>query len=92
MYEIKLYLYVVDHSPPSLSAAENLKRVLGKKFKDQYTLEIIDLFENPELAQKEKVFATPTVVKISPEPVRRVIGDLKDPEKVLLGLGLPVDE
>lgn len=88
MYKLKLY--VVDHSPVAKRARENLKEALEKACKGHYLLEVIDLFNNLELGLRDKVFATPTVIKDSPKPVVRVIGDLKDPEKVLVKLGLPI--
>jgi circadian clock protein KaiB len=86
----KLRLYIVDHTPRSQKANKNLQMMLEVNCKEQYSLEIIDLFENPELANRDKVFATPTVVRHAPEPVRRVVGDIEDPVKVLGGLELPI--
>jgi circadian clock protein KaiB len=88
MYKLKLY--VVDHSPVAERARKNLKEVLENAYKGQYSLEIIDLFDNLELGRRDKVFATPTVIRDAPKPVTRVIGDLEDPEMVLFALGLPI--
>jgi len=86
MYELRLY--IVGQTPSSIKATEDLRALLEDEFKDQYTLEVIDVLENPSLAEDDKIFATPTVVKRLPAPVRKIIGDLADREKVLLGLDL----
>jgi circadian clock protein KaiB len=64
----------------------NLRRICEQELAGQYALEIIDVLENPQLAEDEKILATPTLIKQLPPPLRRVIGDLSDTEKVLLGL------
>jgi circadian clock protein KaiB len=71
-----------------MSAIENLRRVCEKDLPGQYELQVIDVLKNPELAEKDKVLATPTLIKQLPPPLRRVIGDLSDSEKILLGLEL----
>ena len=71
-----------------MAAIENLRRVCEKNLPGQYELQVIDVFEHPELAEKDKVIATPTLIKQLPPPLRRVIGDLSDSEKILLGLEL----
>jgi circadian clock protein KaiB len=71
-----------------MSAIENLRRVCDKDLPGQYELQVIDVLKNPELAEKDKVLATPTLIKQLPPPLRRVIGDLSDSEKILLGLEL----
>lgn len=71
-----------------MSAIENLRRICEKDLKDHYDLEVIDVLKNPELAEQDKILATPTLIKQLPPPLRRVIGDLSDSEKVLLGLEL----
>ena len=86
MYELRLY--IVGQTPSSIKATEDLRALLEDEFKDQYTLEVIDVLENPSLAEDDKIFATPTVIKRLPTPVRKIIGDLADREKVLLGLDL----
>jgi len=86
MYNLRLY--VVGKTTKSLLAIENLKAILEDQFKGLYSLEIIDVFENPGLAEGDEILATPTLVKIFPEPIRKVIGDLSNEEKVLLGLDL----
>jgi circadian clock protein KaiB len=64
----------------------NLRRICEQELAGQYELQIIDVLENPQLAEDEKILATPTLIKQLPPPLRRVIGDLSDTEKVLLGL------
>ena len=68
------------------TAIANLRRICEQELEGQYDLEIIDVLEFPELAEDEKILATPTLIKSLPLPLRRVIGDLSDTEKVLLGL------
>ena len=83
-----LKLYVAGSTPRAMSAIENLRRVCEKDLPGQYELQVIDVLKNPELAEKDKVLATPTLIKQLPPPLRRVIGDLSDSEKILLGLEL----
>jgi circadian clock protein KaiB len=85
---LKLHIYVAGRTPDSAEAVNNLRRFLEEDFKDGYSLDIIDVLKAPELAKRDKVFATPTVIKSTPEPNRRIIGDLSDKEKLFLGLGL----
>ena len=84
----KLRLYVAGRTPKAEKAFENLKALCEDAFKDQYSVEVIDILEHPELAAEDKILASPTVIKILPDPIRRVIGDLSAKEKVLVGLGL----
>ena len=86
MYKLKIY--VIGQTPSSVKAIEHLRALLEDQFKDDYSLEVIDVLENPRLAEDDKVLATPTVVKILPSPITKIIGDLSDREKVLLGLDL----
>jgi circadian clock protein KaiB len=86
MYQLKLYLVGTTRS--SAKAIEELKALLEEKFKGQYYLEVIDVLKNPQLAESDNILATPTVIKSEPEPVRRIIGDLSDSDKVLLGLNM----
>lgn len=81
-----LKLYVTGRTPKSELAIANLQRICEKELRGQYKLEIIDVLERPQLAEDEKIMATPTLTKELPLPLRRVIGDLSDTEKVLLGL------
>jgi circadian clock protein KaiB len=82
-----LRLYVLGETGPSRQAIINLKAI-HKEHLGDYTLEVIDLKKNMELAEKEKIFATPTIERKLPLPVRRIVGDLSDTEKVLIGLDL----
>lgn len=73
-------------SPRTSMAISNLKRICEQELEGRYDLEIIDVLEYPQLAEDEKILATPTLIKQLPPPLRRVIGDLSDKEKVLFGL------
>jgi len=77
---------VTGASPRTKVAVDNLKRICEQELEGLYELEIIDVLENPQLAEDDKVLATPTLIKQLPPPLRRVIGDLSDKEKVLFGL------
>lgn len=83
-----LRLFVAGHTPKSLSAISNLKRICEEYLSERYELEVIDLYQRPELAEGDQIIAVPTLVKQLPEPLRRVIGDLSNIEKVLVGLDL----
>jgi circadian clock protein KaiB len=85
-YVIKLY--VTGQTPRSGRAIDNLRRLCEEELQGQYDLVVIDVLERPQLAEDEKILATPTVVKELPLPIRRIIGDLSDSERVLLGLDL----
>ena len=81
-----LRLFVTGASPRTSTAIANLKRICEQELEGCYDLEIIDVLENPEIAEDERILATPTLIKSLPLPLRRVIGDLSDKDKVLLGL------
>jgi circadian clock protein KaiB len=83
-----LKLYVTGQTPNSIRAISNLKKILAEEFKGMYELRIIDVIQNPKLAESEKILATPMLSRVLPLPVRRIIGDLSVKEKVLLGLDL----
>lgn len=83
-----LRLYVTGSTPRSTRAIENLRRVLESELPDRYDLEVIDVYEHPEAAAEHQILAAPTLIKLLPEPVRRIIGDLSDTERVLRGLDL----
>jgi circadian clock protein KaiB len=83
-----LKLYVTGATPRAETAIANLRRICEQELGGQYQLEIIDVLERPDLAENDKVLATPTLIKQLPPPLRKVIGDLSDKEKVLLGLEL----
>ena len=75
-------------TPRADTAIRNLRRICDEELKGRYELEIIDVHEQPEAAENDRILATPTLVKLLPPPLRRVIGDLSDKDKVLLGLEL----
>lgn len=85
---IQLRLYVTGQTARSHQAIDNLRTILEHDFPKQYELEVIDVLKHPQLAEDEKILATPALVKKLPLPVRRAIGDLSDREQVLLGLDL----
>ncbi|MFH1768765.1 MAG: circadian clock protein KaiB [Candidatus Omnitrophota bacterium] len=83
-----LKLYVTGQTPNSIRAIGNLKEILKQDLKGKYELKIIDVQKNPQLAEDEKILATPTLSRVLPLPIRRIIGDLSQKDKVLLGLDL----
>lgn len=83
-----LKLYVTGSSPRAELAIANLRRICEEDLSGEYALEIIDVIEQPEAAERDRVLATPTLIKQLPPPLRRVIGDLSDRDKVILGLEL----
>ena len=85
-----LKLYVTGKTKKSEEAIKNLKKILNEELKGLYKLEVIDVLESPQLAEEDKILATPTLAKILPPPVRKIIGDLSNKERVLLGLDLTV--
>lgn len=89
MGDFSLRLYITGKTPKSERTVANLKEICEKvSGVGQYQLRIIDVLESPHLAENEKILATPTLVKDIPPPTRRIIGDLSNAEKVLLGLDL----
>jgi len=88
MSKFRLRLYVTGRSSQSQHAIENLRKICEAELRGVYDIEVVDVLENPVLAENDKILATPTLVKRLPEPVRKIIGDLSDREKVLLGLDL----
>ncbi|ACA98298.1 circadian clock protein KaiB [Picosynechococcus sp. PCC 7002] len=87
-----LKLYVAGNTPNSVRALKTLKNILETDFKGVYALKVIDVLQNPQLAEEDKILATPTLSKVLPPPVRKIIGDLSDREKVLIGLDLLYEE
>lgn len=83
-----LRLYVAGQTPKSVAAFDNLKRICEERLSGRYEIEVVDLLRNPRLAQDDQILAIPTVVRRLPPPVRRIIGDLSDTERVLVGLDL----
>lgn len=88
MEKFKLRLYIAGKTAKSERAIANLKEICAVDLKERYVLQVIDVLEHPQLAENEKIIATPTLIKELPPPLRRVIGDLSDAERVLIGLDL----
>jgi circadian clock protein KaiB len=83
-----LRLYVAGQTPKSLTAFRNLKMICEQHHKDQYQIEVVDLLENPVLAAGDQILAIPTLVRCLPEPMKKIIGDLSNTARVLVGLDL----
>ena len=83
-----LKLFVTGKTPRAEVAIANIQKICEEELRGEYTLQIIDVLEHPELADDERILATPTLIKQLPPPLRRVIGDLTDKEKVLYGLAV----
>lgn len=83
-----LRLYVAGQTPRSLTAFKNLKDICEEYLKGQYHIEVIDLMENPKLARGDQILAIPTLVRKLPQPIRKIIGDLSNTERVLVGLDI----
>ncbi len=83
-----LRLYVAGQTPKSIKAFANLKKICEEYLHNQYRIEIIDLLENPHLAKQDQILALPTLVRRLPEPIKKIIGDLSNKEKVLVGLNI----
>ncbi|TAE25560.1 MAG: circadian clock protein KaiB [Cytophagales bacterium] len=84
----ELRLYVAGKTPKSLLALANLKNYCERHLKGKYQLEVVDLLQQPQLAEGDQILAIPTLVKKVPEPIRKIIGDLSNEEKVLVGLNI----
>lgn len=84
----QLRLYVAGQTPKSMNAFANLKKICEEHLNGQYHIEVIDLLENPKLAKADKIVAIPTLVRQLPPPIKQIIGDLSNTEKVLVGLDL----
>jgi circadian clock protein KaiB len=83
-----LRLYVAGQTPKSLQAFANLKKICEEHLQGHYQIEVVDLLINPQLAKGDQILALPTLVRRLPEPLRKIIGDLSDTERVLIGLDL----
>ena len=83
-----LKLYVAGQSPKSVNAIVNIKKICEENLQGRYQLEVVDLFQQPHRAQGEQIIAVPTLIKKLPPPLRRIIGDLSDSERVLVGLDI----
>lgn len=88
MSVVLIKLYVTGRTPQAEAAIRNLKRICDEELQSQYQLEVIDVLERPQLAEDERILATPTLIKELPPPMRRIIGDLTDRDQVLLGLDI----
>ena len=84
----ELRLYVAGKTPKSVAALNNLKKYCETHLKGQYKIEVVDLLKKPQLAEGDQIFAIPTLVRKVPEPIRKIIGDLSNEEKVLVGLNI----
>ena len=83
-----LRLYVAGQTPKSIAAIANLKKICEQHLSGRYDIEVIDLMKNPALAQPHQIVAIPTLIRQLPEPLKRIIGDLSNSEKVLVGLDI----
>lgn len=83
-----LRLYVAGQTPKSIAAFDNLKRICELHLPGRYRIEVIDLIQNPKLARDDQIVAIPTMVRKLPTPIRKIIGDLSDAERTLVGLQL----
>lgn len=83
-----LRLYVAGQTEKSVRAFDNLKKICEEHLKGQYQIEVVDLIRNPALARGDQIIALPTLVRKLPQPVRKIIGDLSNTERVLVGLDL----
>jgi circadian clock protein KaiB len=84
----KLRLFVTGSTPRSTRAIANMRKICEENLRGRYDLDVVDVYENPDATRELQIIATPTLVKILPEPLRRIIGDLSDKERVLAGLNL----
>jgi circadian clock protein KaiB len=84
----QLRLYVAGQTPKSLTAFSNLKQICESHLSGRYSIEVIDLVEQPQLSKGDQILAIPTLVRKLPQPVRKIIGDLSDTQRVLVGLDL----
>jgi len=87
-YKWELRLYVAGNTPKSMAALNNLKRYCEEHLRGQYKIEVVDLLVNPQLAAGDQILAIPTLVRKVPEPIRKIICDLSNEEKVLVGLNI----
>jgi circadian clock protein KaiB len=84
----ELRLYVAGHTPKSITAFDNLRKLCEEHLEGQYHIEVIDLLKNPQLAKGDQIVAVPTLVRHLPEPIKKIIGDLSNTLRVLVGLDL----
>ena len=84
----QLRLYIAGQTPKSILALKNINKYCKEHLDGQYSIEIVDLLKSPQLAEGDQIFAIPTLVRKVPEPIRKIIGDLSNEEKVLVGLNI----
>jgi circadian clock protein KaiB len=84
----ELRLYVAGQTPKSVLALKNITQYCKEHLEGRYSIEVIDLLKNPQLAEGDQIIAIPTLIRKVPEPIRKIIGDLSDEEKVLVGLNI----
>src|SRR4030095_9919146 len=84
----ELRLYIAGQTPKSIKAFANLNKICEEKLARRYKIEVIDLLENPQLAMGHQIFAIPTLVRTLPTPIKKIIGDLSDTERTLVGLDI----
>lgn len=84
----KLVLYVAGTTPKSIEALANLKGICDEHLKGQYSIDVVDLMKNPKLAKGDQIVAIPTLVRKLPPPLKKIIGDLSNKEKVMVGLNI----
>lgn len=87
----ELRLYVAGQTPKSMAALANLQKICAEHLAGQYTIEVVDLLKNPTLARGDQILAIPTLVRKLPEPIKKIIGDLSNTERVLVGLDIRSD-
>jgi circadian clock protein KaiB len=86
--KFELRLYIAGQTPRSITALNNITRYCQEHLDGKYTIEVIDLLKHPQLAEGDQIFAIPTLVRKVPQPIRKIIGDLSNEEKVLVGLNI----
>ncbi len=86
--KLELRLYIAGQTPRSVTALRNITKYCKEHLEGKYSIEVIDLLKNPQLAEGDQIFAIPTLVRKVPEPIRKIIGDLSNEEKVLVGLNI----
>jgi circadian clock protein KaiB len=84
----ELRLYVAGQTPKSITAFSNLKRLCEEHLKGRYRIEVVDLFKHPERAKGDQIVALPTLVRKLPEPIKRIVGDLSNSDRVIVGMNL----
>lgn len=90
--QYELRLYIAGQTPKSVAALRNITQYCKTHLEGKYSIEIIDLLKNPQLAEGDQIFAIPTLVRKVPEPIRKIIGDLSNEERVLVGLNIRTRE